>query len=108
MSLTIGDLTIETDNADAVIDFWFGELSPDQWYVSSASLDAAIGARFGQLHRAASRCELFAWRNTAALGRSGATEADHEFVWLEADTAWNRLAHGSQAWAARRAMTDLA
>ncbi len=51
-------------------------------------------------------CSFFEVR----LGRSiaGAIEADHELVWLEAGTAWNRLAHGSQAWAVRRAMTDLA
>jgi uncharacterized protein (DUF924 family) len=33
-----------------VLDFWFGELGPRQWFSKDAALDATIRARFGALH----------------------------------------------------------
>jgi uncharacterized protein (DUF924 family) len=45
-----------------VLDFWFGELTPEQWYKASDDVDAGISRRFGSLHAAAARCELFNWR----------------------------------------------
>ena len=33
-----------------VLDFWFGELGPRQWFARDAALDEAIRARFGALH----------------------------------------------------------
>jgi uncharacterized protein (DUF924 family) len=33
-----------------VLDFWFGELTPKQWFAKDAALDARIGERFGALH----------------------------------------------------------
>ncbi len=51
---------------DDVLRFWFGELVPAQYYARSDALDAEIGARFGALHGAAGRCELFGWRATPA------------------------------------------
>jgi uncharacterized protein (DUF924 family) len=45
-----------------VLDFWFGELTPEQWYKASDDVDAGIARRFGSLHAAAARCELFNWR----------------------------------------------
>ena len=51
---------------DAVLAFWFDEIDPAQWWVKSAEFDRAIEARFGDVHRAAGRCELFGWRATAA------------------------------------------
>ena len=52
-------------DAGAVLDFWFSELVPEQWYEQSDDLDAEIGRRFAALHAAASRCELFEWRGSA-------------------------------------------
>ena len=33
-----------------VLDFWFGELEPRQWWLKDPAFDAAVRARFGQLH----------------------------------------------------------
>jgi uncharacterized protein (DUF924 family) len=46
-----------------VLNFWFGELTPAQWYKASDAADAEICRRFGALHAAAAQCELFAWRD---------------------------------------------
>jgi uncharacterized protein (DUF924 family)/acyl dehydratase len=51
---------------EAVLDFWFKELTPKQWWAKSETLDRQIGARFGATHRAAACCELFRWRETAS------------------------------------------
>ena len=37
---------------DSVIRFWFDELDPDHWFRARPEVDAAIGARFGELHAA--------------------------------------------------------
>lgn len=50
---------------DEILDFWFRELTPKQWWVKSDELDRLIETRFGALHQAAERCELFGWRETA-------------------------------------------
>lgn len=50
---------------DQVLDFWFRELAPKQWWVKSDELDRQIETRFGALLAAAERCELFGWRETA-------------------------------------------
>ena len=47
---------------DVVLRFWFEEIEPKQWWVKSADFDRLIATRFGALHAAAARCELFAWR----------------------------------------------
>ncbi|MDB6062519.1 MAG: hypothetical protein JWM78_2622 [Verrucomicrobiaceae bacterium] len=49
----------------AVLQFWFEEIDPKQWWEKDESFDAAIAARFGELHARAARCELFEWRKTA-------------------------------------------
>ena len=49
---------------EAVLSFWFEDLSPAQWWRADADLDATIRARFGALHEAAVACELFEWRGT--------------------------------------------
>jgi uncharacterized protein (DUF924 family) len=51
-----------------VIDFWFDEIDPKQWWRQDDEFDRRIRERFGALHAQASKCELFAWR-TSALGR---------------------------------------
>ncbi|MDO3721571.1 DUF924 family protein [Marinobacter sp. chi1] len=47
-----------------IIDFWFSELKPEQWWQKDAELDALIERRFGALHAQASAGELFPWRET--------------------------------------------
>lgn len=45
-----------------VLQFWFGELSPAQWWKVDAELDRSIAERFCDLHARAARSELFEWR----------------------------------------------
>ena len=48
-----------------VVDFWFEELTPEQWWIKDAELDSTIEQRFSELHKAANACELSHWRKTA-------------------------------------------
>ena len=50
---------------DDVLRFWFEETSPEQWWRNDPVFDQSIRIRFGNLHDAASRAELWAWRETA-------------------------------------------
>ncbi len=45
-----------------VIDFWFSELTPKQWWQKSDQLDAEIKQRFSDLHQQVSLGELSHWR----------------------------------------------
>jgi uncharacterized protein (DUF924 family) len=47
-----------------ILHFWFDEIPPSKWWIKSAAFDGLIDARFGGVHRAAARCELFEWRKT--------------------------------------------
>ncbi|MGB0664209.1 MAG: DUF924 family protein [Pontibacterium sp.] len=51
-------------NANTVIEFWFNELTPAQWWQVDTNLDADILARFSSLHLAAQQGELSHWRQT--------------------------------------------
>ena len=51
-----------------IIDFWFEELTPKDWFVGGQEIDQLIESRFGQVHQAAIQSELFEWR-TSAEGR---------------------------------------
>ena len=51
-------------NANTVIEFWFNELTPAQWWQVDTNLDADILARFSSLHLAAQQGELSEWRKT--------------------------------------------
>lgn len=44
--------------------FWFDESPPEAWWTPSADFDARIRSRFGEVHAAAARGELHAWRAT--------------------------------------------
>nr|WP_033416915.1 DUF924 family protein [Hahella ganghwensis] len=54
--------------AQAVLDFWFRELEPKDWWRKSAQLDSTIARRFGDVHQAACAGECEHWRSTP-LGR---------------------------------------
>lgn len=51
-----------------ILDFWFNELTPAQWWKKDENLDADIKQRFSEIHAKAARCELYGWR-MAAKGR---------------------------------------
>ncbi len=48
-----------------IIDFWFSELEPSQWWQKDVAFDLMIQKRFGLLHKQAKAGELFEWRETA-------------------------------------------
>ena len=50
---------------DEVLDFWFDPANEANWWKRSDAFDATIARRFRDLHAAATRCELFAWRASA-------------------------------------------
>jgi uncharacterized protein (DUF924 family) len=47
---------------DEIIRFWFEEITPRQWWARNADFDRIVAMRFGALHGAATRCELYTWR----------------------------------------------
>ena len=49
-----------------ILDFWFSEIQPAQWWNKSDDFDRLIATRFGAVLEAAARCELYAWRATPA------------------------------------------
>ena len=55
-------------NYQDVIDFWFSEIDPGQWWRQSDELDSQIRQRFGLLHAQALSGGLTGWR-VHALGR---------------------------------------
>jgi uncharacterized protein (DUF924 family) len=53
---------------DTILNFWFSEINPPQWWRKDPRFDAMVADRFGTVHGAARAGELFAWR-TDAPGR---------------------------------------
>lgn len=47
-----------------VLDFWFNELTPSQWFTKDDEMDQTIKARFSQLHQQASQGECDEWRRS--------------------------------------------
>ena len=50
---------------EEVIEFWFSEIEPNQWFQKDANFDSMIRTRFSELHKIAKAGELFNWRHTA-------------------------------------------
>lgn len=50
---------------DTILNFWFEELEPKQWFIKDNQLDNEIEKRFGALHQQATQGELYSWRDTA-------------------------------------------
>ncbi len=48
-----------------VLDFWFDELTPNDWFTGGEKIDALINDRFSDLHQTAIQGELFEWRQNA-------------------------------------------
>ncbi|MDJ1184016.1 DUF924 family protein [Roseofilum casamattae] len=51
-----------------IIEFWFAEIDPKQWWIKDEQFDRCVAERFAEVHGAATRGELFAWRSEP-LGR---------------------------------------
>lgn len=49
---------------NTVLDFWFKETPSKQWWSKSDDFDRLIASRFGDVLKAAERCELYRWRET--------------------------------------------
>ncbi len=47
-----------------VLEFWFQETSPEQWFKVDKALDEQVRTRFSAVHGAAARGELFTWRES--------------------------------------------
>lgn len=50
---------------EAVLQFWFDDTAPAQWWTKDDAFDERIRLRFSALHAQAARCELYAWRRDA-------------------------------------------
>ncbi|MFS1423332.1 DUF924 family protein [Shewanella sp. 10N.286.48.B5] len=50
------------DEVKQVINFWFTEIEPAQWFKKDVSFDELIRTRFGKLHTQAIAGELWLWR----------------------------------------------
>lgn len=53
-----------TETPESVLEFWFSELTPKDWWVKDDSLDRRIAKRFAPLHLALSRDVPTEWRAT--------------------------------------------
>jgi uncharacterized protein (DUF924 family) len=45
-----------------IINFWFEETKPEQWWKKDDDFDALLVERFSELHTRACQCEFFEWR----------------------------------------------
>ena len=48
----------------SILNFWFQEIAPAQWWKVDPAFDSLVAERFGAIHAQAGRSELFAWRAT--------------------------------------------
>jgi uncharacterized protein (DUF924 family) len=53
-------------NPQFVIDFWFHEIEPRQWFAKDDEFDRLIAQRFQGIYDSAVKCELDPWRDSAA------------------------------------------
>lgn len=60
------DMNTNIPENQQILNFWFKELSPEQWWKVDPKLDARIKQEFGDLHQQAVNGELWEWRKTAA------------------------------------------
>ncbi len=47
-----------------ILDFWFNEIEPKQWWVKDEIFDQVIHNRFSDIHQQANAGELYHWRDT--------------------------------------------
>jgi uncharacterized protein (DUF924 family) len=48
----------------SVLQFWFHEITPAQWWKVDPAFDSLVAERFGGIHAQAARAELYGWRST--------------------------------------------
>ena len=53
-------------DSQVIIDFWFDEIAPANWWQKDVAFDAMIVQRFLTVHQAAAHGELWAWREQPA------------------------------------------
>ncbi len=51
---------------ESILDFWYKETAPSQWWAKSEDFDRLIATRYASLLDQACRCELYSWRDTPA------------------------------------------
>ncbi|MDF1683931.1 MAG: DUF924 domain-containing protein [Legionellaceae bacterium] len=51
--------------AEAILTFWFNQLTPAQWWMKDAELDKLLTQQFSEIHQQAASGELLNWRETA-------------------------------------------
>jgi uncharacterized protein (DUF924 family) len=49
-------------SSESIIQFWFDEIAPAQWWKVDTAFDRLIADRFGDIHAQAVLAELFTWR----------------------------------------------
>ncbi len=47
-----------------IIKFWFEDVEESKWWVKDAEFDQLITEKYSMIHRSASRCELYEWRES--------------------------------------------
>ena len=52
-------------NPQSVVNFWFREIEPRQWFARDNAFDQLIAQRFKSVYDSAVMCELYPWRDTA-------------------------------------------
>ncbi|WP_298439913.1 DUF924 family protein [uncultured Ferrimonas sp.] len=53
------------NSANDVLEFWFTQCTPAQWFAKDVQFDRLIQQRFGGLHQQAQAGELFQWRSSS-------------------------------------------
>lgn len=51
-------------SANDIINFWFNEITPKQWWIKDIDFDNLIKTRFEELYKRAAASELISWRST--------------------------------------------
>jgi uncharacterized protein (DUF924 family) len=51
---------------ESILQFWFHEITPAQWWKADAAFDQLVRHRFSALHAQACQAELYGWRQTPA------------------------------------------
>ena len=57
--------TTSVTSANTILDFWFQELEPAQWWIKDQALDNLIRERFGEVLKRAALGEYYQWRSGA-------------------------------------------
>ena len=51
-------------NYSDIIQFWYAEIPPRNWFIKDATFDTMLKRRFGEIHQQAAAGELSHWRKT--------------------------------------------